>query len=81
MGTHLTRTWFASRGMVRRIGEDTCRIKVGPGRFRERHESQLRAGEPDVREKHVSLHYTSHGADSDDEYAEQEDYNGENILA
>ena len=42
MGTHRTKPWFTPGEMVCRIGEDTYRIKVGPGQFRERHESQLR---------------------------------------
>ena len=49
MGTHRTKTWFTPGEVVRRIGEDTYRIKVGHGQFRERHESQLRVREPDLR--------------------------------
>ena len=56
-GTHRTKTWFTPGEVVRRIGEDTCRIKEGHGQFRERHESQLRAREPDLRGQHVSLDY------------------------
>ena len=67
--------------MVRRIGEDTYRIKVGHGQFRERHESQLSVREPDLRGQHVSLSYAAHEADSDDDYAEQDDYTVEKILA
>ena len=67
--------------MVRRIGEDTYRVKEVPGHFEERHESQLRAREPDIREKHASLHYTAHEAGSDDDYAEQDNYTVEKILA
>ena len=67
--------------MVCRIDEDTYRIKVGPGQFEGRHESQLRAREPDIRGKHVSLDYTAHEADSDNNYAEQDDYTVEKILA
>ena len=67
--------------VVRRIGEDTYRIKVGHGQFRERHESQLRVREPDLRGQHVSLSYAAHEADSDDDYAEQDDYTVEKILA
>ena len=48
MGTHRTKSWFTPGDVVRRIGGDTYRIKVGPGQFRERHESQLRPHEPDV---------------------------------
>ena len=81
MGTHHTKTWFTSGEVVRRIGEDTYRIKVGHGQFRERHESQLRVREPDLRGQHVSLDYTAHEADSDDDYAEQDDYTVEKILA
>ena len=81
MGTHCTKTLFTPGEVVRRIGEDTYRTKVGPGQFRERHESQLRAREPDIRGKHVSLNYTAHEADSDDDYAEQDNYTVEKILA
>ena len=49
MGTHRTKTWFTPGEVVRRIGEDTYRIKVGHGQFRERHESQLRVRKPDLR--------------------------------
>ena len=81
MGTHRTKTWFTPGEVVRRIGEDTYRIKVGHGQFRERHESQLRVREPDLRGRHVSLDYAKHEADSDDDYAEQDDYTVEKILA
>ena len=81
MGTHRTKTWFTPGEVVRRIGEDTYRIKVGHGQFRERHESQLRVREPDLRGQHVSLSYAAHEADSDDDYAEQNDYTVEKILA
>ena len=74
MGTHRTKTWFTPGEVVRRIGEDTYRIKVGHGQFRERHESQLRVREPDLRGQHVSLSYAAHEADSVDDYAEQDDY-------
>ena len=67
MGTHRTKTWFTPGEVVRRIGEDTYRIKVGHGQFRERHESQLRVQEPDLRGQHVSLNYAAHEADSDDD--------------
>ena len=72
---------FTPGEVVRRIGEDTYRIKVGQGQFRERHESQLRVREPDLRGQHVSLSYAAHEADSDDDYAEQDDYTVEKILA
>ena len=81
MGTHRTKTWFTPGEVVRRIGEDTYRIKVGHGQFRERHESQLRVREPDLRGQHVSPDYAAHEADSDDDYAEQDDYTVEKILA
>ena len=81
MGTHSTKTWFTPGEVVRRIGEDTYRIKVGHGQFRERRESQLRVREPDLRGQHVSLDYAAHEADSDDDYAEQDDYTVEKILA
>ena len=81
MGTHRTKTWFTPGDVVRRIGEDTYRIKVGHGQFRERHESQLRVREPGLRGKHVSLNYAAHEADWDDDYAEQDNYTVEKILA
>ena len=81
MGTHRTKTWFTPGEVVRRIGEDTYRIKVGHGQFRERHESQLRVRERDLCGQHVSLNYAAHEADSDDDYAEQDDYTVEKILA
>ena len=81
IGTHRTKTWFTPGNMVRRIDEDTYRIKVGLGQFREPHESQLRARDADVPGKHVSLLYTAGEADSDDDYAEQDDYTVEKILA
>ena len=80
-GTHRTDTWSTPGEVVRRIGEDTYRPKVGHGQFRERHESQLHVREPDFRGKHVSLNYAAHEADSDDDYAEQDDYTVEKILA
>ena len=81
MGTHRTKTWFTPQEMVRRIGENTYHVKVGPGQFRERHESQLRPREPDVCGKHVFLGYAAHEADLDDDYAEQDNYTVEKILA
>ena len=50
-----------------------------PGQFKERHESQLRAREPDVCGKHLCLDYTAHEADLDDDYAEHENYTVEKI--
>ena len=70
MGTNRTKTWFTPGEVVRRIGEDTCPINVSRGQFRERHESQLRVQEPDLRRQPVSLDYAAHEADSDDDYAE-----------
>ena len=81
MGAHRAKTWFTPREVVRMIGEDTYRIKVGPGQFREGHESQLRARQPDVYGKHVSLDYSAHEAGSDDDYAEEDDYTVEKIVA
>ena len=81
MGTHRTKTWFTPGQVVRRICEDTYRIKVGHGQFRERHETQLRVREPDLRGQHVSLDYAAHEADLDDDYAEQDDYTVDKILA
>ena len=54
---------------------------MGHGQFWERHESQLRVREPDLRGQHVLLHYAAHEADLDDDYAEQDDYTFEKILA
>ena len=36
---------------------------------------------PDLRGQHVSLDYAAHEADPDDDYAEQDDYTVEKILA
>ena len=55
MGTHRTKTWFTPGEVVRRFDEDTYRVKVDPGHFGERHGSQPRAPEPDIRGTHVSL--------------------------
>ena len=74
MVTHRTKTWFAPGEVVRRIDEDTYRVRVGHGQIRERHESQLPVREPDLRGQHVSLDYTEHEADSDHDHAEQDDY-------
>ena len=63
LGTHCTKTWFTPGEVVRRIGEDTYRIKLGHGQFRDPHESQLRVREPDICDHHVSLDYTAHEAD------------------
>ena len=38
-------------------------------------------GKSDLRGQHVSLDYAAHEADSDDDYAEQDDYTVEKILA
>ena len=81
MGTHRTKTWFPPREVVRRIGEDTYRIKVGHGQFRERHEIQLRVREPNLCGQHVSLDYAAHEADSDDDYAEGDDCTVQKIPA
>ena len=82
LGTHRTKSWFTPGEVVRRLGQDTYRVKVGPGQYRERHgTSQLRPRDPDLRGKHVALDYTAHEADSDDDYAEQDDYIVEKILA
>ena len=81
MGTHRTKTWFTPEEVVRRIGEGTYCIRVGQGQFRERHESQLRVREPDLGGQHVSLDYAAHEADSDDDYAQQDGYTVEKILA
>ena len=81
MSNHRTKTWFTPREVVCRNCEDAYRIKVGPGQFRELNESELRVREPDVRGKHVSLDYAAHEADLDDDYAEQDEYTVEKILA
>ena len=81
MRTHGTKTRFTAGDMVRRIGEDTYRIKVGRGPFRNQHESQLCACEPNVLGKQLSMDYAAHEANSDDDYAEQDDYTVEKILA
>ena len=70
-----------SSAAVAAAGGDTYRIKVGHRQFRERHESQLRVREPDLRGQHVSLDYAAHEADSDDDYPEQDDYTVEKMLA
>ena len=74
MGTHCTKTWFTPAEVVRRMGGDTYGIKVSLRQFREQHESHLRARDPHVCGKHVSLDYTAHKAASDDDHAEQDDY-------
>ena len=38
-------------------------------------------GKPDLRGQNVSLDYAAHEADSDDDYAEQDDHTVEKILA
>ena len=81
MGTHRTKAWFTPGVVVRRLGEDTYRLKAGLGQFRKQHESQLRPHEPDVRGKHLSLDYGAHEANSYDDNAEQDDYTVEKILA
>ena len=81
IGTQGTKTWFTPREVVRRIGEDTYRIKVGPRQFRKRHESQLRALEPDCVGLCREPDYAVHEANSDEDYAEQDDSTVENILA
>ena len=53
MGTHHTNASFTPGVVVRRIGEDTYRVKVGPRQFREQHESQLCTREPDLGGRHV----------------------------
>ena len=69
LGTHRTRTWFTPGEEVHRIGEYTYRIKVEPREFRWRHESEIRAAEPEVCGKHPSLDYTAHEVDSHCDYA------------
>ena len=74
-------TWFTPGEVVHRIVEDTYHFNVGPGQFTERQQTQLPASEPDIRGKHVPLNYTAHEADSYNEYAEQDNYTVEKILA
>ena len=81
MGTHRTKTWSTPEEVVGRSFEVTYCIKVGPGQFREQHESQLRARETDICGKPVSLGNTAHEARLDDDDAEQDDYTVEKILA
>ena len=81
MGTHRPKTWFRPGEVVRRVRAYTYRVKVGHGQFWERHKPELRVREPDLRGKHVSLDYTAHDADSEYDYAEQDDYTVEKILA
>ena len=81
LGTQRIKTWFKPEELVRRIEEDTYRIQVGPRQVWEQHESQFRASEPDVCGKHVFANYTAHEADWDNNYAEQDNYHVEKILA
>ena len=74
MGTHRTKIWFTPGEVVRRISEDTYCIKVGHQQFWERPECQLHVRRPDLRGEHVFLDYAAHAADSDDDYAEQDDH-------
>ena len=77
----LHQTWFRPGGLFPGIGDDTYRINVCPGQFNEQHEIQLCVCEPDLHWRHVSLNYTAHEGDSDEDYAEQEDYSIEKIQA
>ena len=81
MGTQHSKTLFTPGEVISRIGEDAYRIKMGSGQFRERHESQFSVRGPEVCGNHVSLDYTAHEADSDDNYAEQDDSTVEQIVA
>ena len=81
MGTYRSKTWPTRGDVVCRIGDDTYRIKVSRGQFRKRHEGPLRACEHNICGKHVSLDYTAHDADSQDNYAEHDNYTVENTLA
>ena len=53
MGTHRSKAWVTPSDVVHRLSEDTYCIKVGPGK--ERHDSQLRARQLDIRGEYVSL--------------------------
>ena len=55
MGTQCTKTWFTPGELVRRIGDNKYRVKVGLGQFREQQESPFCALNPNIREKHLSL--------------------------
>ena len=68
-GPRRTKTWFMRGELVPRIVEDTYCVKVGDQKFREKHESPIRAREPDIRGKHVSLDYTAHKPDWNNDYA------------
>ena len=65
MGTHRTKTWFTPGEVVRRWVTDSSRSATTVS-------SEC---------QHVSLDYAAHEADSDDDYAEQDDYTVEKILA
>ena len=81
MDTHCTKTWFTSAEVVCRTAEDTYCVNAGTRQFREWHECQLRAPEPDIDGKHMFLDYTAHEAESDHNYAEQDDCTVEKIPA
>ena len=80
MNTHRSKTCFTAGEVVRMIREDSYRVKVSAGQFKERHENQLRGSEPDIRGKHVSLDCTTHDADLNDDHAEQDGYTVNKIL-
>ena len=81
LGTHHTKTWFTTGEVAWVTCEDTYRVKIGPGQFKERHETQLRAHEPDILGKCLCLDFTSHEANLDEDCAEQGDYTVDNMLA
>ena len=81
MGTQGIKTWFTPQEVVRTIGKDTYHIKVDPRQFREWHESQPCAREPDISGRHGSLDFTANEAGSDDDYVKHNNYTVEKILA
>ena len=66
----------------RRLGDATVQVQTGPSQFKVRHQTQLRAREPDLKGKHVSFDYCAHEADEeDDEYVESDEHIVEKILS
>ena len=56
-GTHRTKISFTPGEVVRAIGGDIYRVRIGPRQFRERLQGQLRAP---VQAKHMWLDYAGH---------------------
>ena len=59
-GTHRTKTSLTAGEVVRAIGEDIYRVRIGPRQFRERLQSQLCAPEADTQAEHMWLDYAGH---------------------